>query len=343
MNISAIFLTGLFAGGLTCLAVQGGLLATSIAQQKHEELTETADKTGHIVPVLSFLFMRLVAYTILGILLGMVGSYVQLSVTTSMLLQLAVALFMLGTALNLLQIHPIFRYFVISPPRFLTKLVRNQSKSQSVFGPALLGFFTVFIPCGATQAMMAYAISTGSPLSGAITMFMFILGTSPLFFLLGYAAKRFGQVFSGIFNQVAAIAIILVALYNLNGALALTGSKYTFQGVLSAITCTISFCNTNTVEQTATIVNEATIVFHKNGYELTPKNMAVKAGSHVKIKLVNEDGDGCIQAFTIPKLNIQRIVRIGNSDEIDITAPEKSGQLAFTCSMGMYRGVIPVL
>ncbi len=345
MNISAIFLTGLFAGGLTCLAVQGGLLATSIAQQKNAELTETADKTGHIVPVLSFLFMRLVAYTLLGILLGMVGSYVQLSVTTSMVLQLAVALFMLGTALNLLQVHPIFRYFVISPPRFLTKLVRNQSKSQSVFGPALLGFFTVFIPCGATQAMMAYAISTGSPFSGALTMFTFILGTSPLFFLLGYAAKRLGQTFSGIFNQVAAAAIILVALYNLNGAIALTGTAYTFQGILSAVTCTISFCDTNTVTspQTATIVNEATIIFHKSGYELEPKNIAVKAGTDVKIKLINEDGDGCIQAFTIPKLNIQRIVRIGATDEVNITVPEKTEQLAFTCSMGMYRGFIPVL
>lgn len=345
MNISAIFLTGLFAGGLSCLAVQGGLLATSIAQQNNDELTENADKTGHYLPVLSFLFTRLLAYSILGTLLGALGSLVQLSVTTSMLLQFTVAIFMIGTALNLLQVHPIFRYFVISPPRFLTRIVRNQSKSQSVFGPALLGLFTVFIPCGATQAMMAYAISTGSPTAGAVTMFMFILGTSPLFFVLGYMAKRLGQSFKTLFHPVAAVAIIIVALYNLNGAIALTGSRYTFQGVLSAISCTISFCDTNSNSKPANTVvsEEASIIFHTNGYELAPSNIALKKGSDVKLKLINEDGDGCIQAFTIPKLNIKKIVRIGTSEELEIRIPDNTDRLAFTCSMGMYSGAIPVL
>ncbi len=33
-NLLAIFLTGLITGGLTCMAVQGGLLAATIAQRE---------------------------------------------------------------------------------------------------------------------------------------------------------------------------------------------------------------------------------------------------------------------------------------------------------------------
>lgn len=78
-------------------------------------------------------------------------------------MQVFVAIFMIGTALNILNVHPIFRYFVIQPPKFLTRLVRNQSKSKSLFAPTLLGAFTVLIPCGTTQAMMALAIGYGNP------------------------------------------------------------------------------------------------------------------------------------------------------------------------------------
>lgn len=37
MNLLLIFLTGLTTGGLSCLAMQGGLLASVIANQKEEE------------------------------------------------------------------------------------------------------------------------------------------------------------------------------------------------------------------------------------------------------------------------------------------------------------------
>lgn len=335
MDILTIFITGLFAGGLTCLAVQGGLLASSIAQQEEEKLEEEAEKTGHALPILSFLATRLVAYTLLGLLLGSLGSVAQLSLGARVFLQFAVAIFMIGTALNLLQVHPIFRYFIIQPPKFLTRLVKNQSKSKSVFGPALLGAFTVFIPCGATQAMMAYAVSTGSPITGALTMFVFILGTSPLFFLLGYLARRLGGKASVNFNKVAAVAIILIALYNLNGALALSGSNFTFENI---------FSKQSQDKETATnTTSEATIYLTQSGYKSDPGVINVKGGQTVKLKLVNQNGAGCIQGFTIPKFGIQRTIPVGTSDEITFTAPNISGTIPFMCSMGMYRGVINVI
>ncbi len=343
MDLLSIFITGLFAGGLTCLAVQGGLLATSIAQQESDELKEKA-LSGHLLPIVSFLLTRLIAYTILGFLLGSLGSVFQLSIGIKVALQFIVVVFMLGTALNLLNVHPIFRYFVIQPPKNLTQLIKNQSKSKAIFGPAILGAMTVLIPCGATQAMMAYALSTGAPLAGAATMFIFILGTSPLFFLFGYAARKLGKSMSTTFNKVAAGAIILVAVYNLNGAIALTGTTFSLNKIFSSINCAISFCGSENVAGTASeTVNKATVYITQNGYETVPPIINVKAGTKLTLNLVNKGGGGCTQAFTVPKLGVQRVIPMGQSDTIEFTAPSTPGPLAFMCSMGMFRGNINVI
>lgn len=344
MNLWAIFLTGLFAGALTCLAVQGGLLATSIAQREEEKLKEKTKKTSDALPILSFLVAKLVAYTILGFLLGGLGSLFQLSLTANIILQLAVGIFMIGTALNLLNVHPIFRYFIIQPPRFLTRMVRNQSKSNDFFGPAVLGAFTVLIPCGTTQAMMALAIASGNPLSGAAIMFAFVLGTSPLFFILGYLATRLGDTMQKRFMKVAAYALILLAVFNINNALALTGSTITLSNVWTNFYCTVSFCDKDfgaKTAQAAVPVTDATITINNDGY--SPNNLTVKAGSEVTLNIVNKGGGGCTQAFTLPKYNIQKIVPIGSSDTVTFTAPNEPQQLAFMCSMGMFRGTINVI
>lgn len=345
MNLGAIFLTGLLTGGLTCLAVQGGLLATTVAQREEEKLKEKTKTSGNALSILSFLVAKIIAYTILGFLLGWLGSVVQLSLTAKVIMMIAVAIFMIGTALNLLNVHPIFRYFIIQPPRFLTKLIRNQSKSNSIFAPAILGAFTVFIPCGTTQAMMALAIASGNPLYGAAIMAAFTLGTSPVFFTLGYLATRLGDAMHRRFLKVAAYALILLAVYNLNAAIALTGSSFTFENLLTNINCAVSFCDKDfgpSAVQAAAPVSDATITINNDGY--SPNNLTVKAGSEVSLNIVNKGGGGCTQAFTIPKYNIQKIVPIGSSDKVTFTAPNEPGtQLAFMCSMGMFRGTINVI
>lgn len=346
-NLIGIFLTGLITGGLTCLAVQGGLLAATIAQREEDRLTEKAKK-GAAVPIAVFVVSKLIAYTILGFLLGLLGSVIQLSLTARIIIQFAVAIFMIGTALNILNAHPIFRYFVIQPPKFLTRLVRNQSKSKSIFAPAILGAFTVFIPCGTTQAMMALAIASGNPLYGAAILFAFVLGTSPVFFLLGYFATKLGDALHQKFMKVAAFAIIFLAIFNINNAIALTGSNFTLENTGSAIGsiargfwCTFSFCGSIGAKAAGIPVNQVTIEISANGYN--PNNLTIKAGSLIKLHLNNTGGAGCIQTFTIPQLGIQQSVPLGTQSDITFTAPSKPGQLPFMCSMGMYRGMINVI
>lgn len=335
INLWTIFLTGLLAGGLSCLAVQGGLLAATIAQREEEELKEKTKKTGNALPILSFLVAKLIAYTILGFLLGWLGSFFQLSITAQIIMQLAVVIFMVGTALNLLNVHPIFRYFIIQPPKSLTRLVRNQSKSKSIFAPALLGAFTVFIPCGITQAMMALAIGSGSPFLGAAILFAFVLGTSPLFFILGYFATRLGETMNQRFMKVAAVALILLAVFNLNNILALAGSTWTLNSLFSQPV-------KSTDVSTATNPSQNVMIdIEKSGY--VPNQITVKAGTTVSFKLKNDGTYTCASAFTIPSYNLQKVVQAGNTETFALKMPDKPTQIPFSCSMGMYRGVINVI
>lgn len=342
INLLTIFFTGLLTGGLTCMAVQGGLLAATIAQREEERLEEETKKTGNALPIIVFLIAKLIAYTILGALLGLFGSFFQLSISTSVFVQIAIGIFMIGMALNILEVHPIFRYFVLQPPKFLTRFVRKQSKSKDIFAPAVLGAATVFIPCGTTQAMMALAIVSSNPLLGAAVLFAFVLGTSPVFFLLGYFTTKLSDSLHAVFMRFAAFVIILLALFNINNALALANAP-TFQSSLQTIVCSVSFCtDSDGVAAKTAAVSEATItVDDYKGYN--PNTLTVKAGSPVTLHVNNIAGKGCVQAFTIPSLNIQKIVPVGTSADVTFTAPSEKGQIAFMCSMGMYRGVINVI
>jgi len=322
------------------MAVQGGLLMATLAQSEEEKLKQRM-KGGNALPIIAFLIAKLAAYTALGFLLGSLGSVFQITVQARIILLLVVAIFMIGTALNILEAHPIFRYFVIQPPRFLTRLVRKQSKSQAIFAPAILGAFTIFIPCGTTQAMMALAVASGSPLLGAATLFAFVLGTSPVFFILGFFATKLGDIFQQKFMRLAAYSIIILAIFNINNAVALTGSNFTLENIGKNIWCVFAVCEVSGSTAQAQINNNPIITIQSLGY--VPNNITVKAGARIRLKLINAGGTSCVQAFTIPSLGIQKVIPPGTSGEIDFTAPNFPTQIPFMCTMGMFRGIINVI
>lgn len=336
MNYWIIFLTGLTVGGLTCLAVQGGLLATCIAKRSER---------GSVPAISSFLISKLVAYTLLGFLLGYFGSLIELSLQMQAALQIFAGVFMLAVVANLLDIHPIFRYVIIQPPKFVTRLVRNEAKSQAFFAPALLGASTVLIPCGTTQAMMVLAISSGNIFAGALIMFLFTLGASPLFFILAYGFSKFGEFFQAHFAKVAAYLVLVVSVLAINNGIVLTGSPFTLQGLREEIFLTLTV---HPVQSSATVlsaktvngIQEATIRVAPTSY--TPNNLTVRAGIPVRLTLVTNGIAGCTRAFTIPSLGIRKILPDTGVETVEFT-PDKPGPIRFTCSMGMFGGTITVI
>ena len=214
------FITGLTTGGISCMLVQGGLVAGSLADRIEKEQWEKGNNRGKrkrlAVPILLFLTSKLVAYTLLGFLLGAIGSVLSLSSTTRGIMQIAIAVFMIGNGLRMLNVHPIFRYFSFEPPAFITRYIRRRSKAKdSALTPLFLGALTVFIPCGVTQSMMALAIASGSPVTGAVIMFAFTLGASPVFFALTYLATALGSLAEKYFTRIAAVALLLFGVITL--------------------------------------------------------------------------------------------------------------------------------
>ncbi|MBE2196503.1 MAG: sulfite exporter TauE/SafE family protein [Anaerolinea sp.] len=356
IDLWVIFLTGLTTGGLTCLAIQGGLLATTLAQP---ETISTAPKRKHpskkhpqakpqtqiilaqnLMPILYFLAAKVFSHTLLGFGLGALGGAFQITPVTRAILQLAAGFFMLGTALNMYNVHPVFRYFAIQPPKTFTRLMRNQSKSREIFTPALLGFLTVLIPCGTTQAMAVLAVSSGNALTGAAIMAVFVLGTAPTFFALGFLALRLSGRLKQTFATATALLILFLGIVAVDSGLNLLGSPLAPRRVIAALLETDQVSG-STVEAISTNgVQEIRIQAHYSGY--IPNQIRVQRGQPIRLRVFTKENYTCSSEFVIPALNIYRVLPATGETVINLP-PQNAGRLYFSCGMGMFTGTIIVV
>jgi len=335
MNLWAIFITGLTVGGLTCLAVQGGLLASVIAEREEGDLEEGKSGKHSLLPVLAFLSTKLVAYTGLGFLLGLFGQALAISDAVRIIMQILAGIYMLLVAADLLNLHPIFRYAILQPPRFLTRMVKNQSKSKDLFAPAILGFLTIFIPCGTTLAIEALAISSGSPVLGASMMAAFTLGTFPLFFGVGFLTTTLGDAFKKNFFKLAAVLLVYLGVTTVNAGLTLAGIPITID-----LSGGQGSGSTTTQARLVAGIQEFDITVNPTGYQ--PNLIQVKAGIPVRLNLLTNGNYACTSIFKIPQLGITKTLPATGTETVNFIA-QNPGKITWTCSMGMYRGVIEVI
>lgn len=356
MNYLFIFLTGLTSGGLSCLAVQGGLLAGIIANQKKSEIKKgIGDHSPRSLdyldwaPVTFFLGGKLISHIILGFLLGAIGSAVTLSLSAKLIFQGIAALFMFATAMNLLGVHPIFRFLAFQPPASIRRMFKNKDRSSSVFAPFVLGFMTFLIPCGITQAMEVQALSVGEPLSGALIMGVFVLGTIPLFATLGIATAKLTETAYTQFTRIAALSLIIMALYNFNGVLTVLDSPLRAQSLAPKIVSLLppyekttkkidTSKDANVIEVNG--VQKVNLQVLQSGY--SPSRFRVKSGMPVELTVESNGVYSCATAFTFRAFNISANLRPTDKRTFTLN-PTKKGSFTFSCSMGMYSGVMEVI
>jgi len=343
------FVTGITTGGLSCLAVQGGLLASSLAHQIEQDYAAQVGqtkrgkqkqvvRTNSAMPIFLFLASKLVAYTLLGALLGWLGSYLTLSPLTRAFLMIAIGIFMIGNALRMFNIHPIFRYFSIEPPKFITRYIRRTAKGTDTATPIFLGLLTVFIPCGVTQAMMATALGTGSIAMGAALMFAFTLGTSPVFFIVAYLATELGSKLEKFFMRFVAAAVLVLGLVTLNGGLNLIGSPFSLQNLTRGWFVPQAESVAVTAPQPVAADGELILSVRNGGY--FPAVLKAPAGKDLTLNLVTDQTYSCARDFVIPALNIYKLLPDTGTVQMSIPAQKAGSTLFFTCSMGMYTGQI---
>ncbi|MEN4012110.1 MAG: sulfite exporter TauE/SafE family protein [Chloroflexota bacterium] len=371
LEVWLAFLTGLTTGGLSCLAVQGGLLASSLANQIESDLRgsiQAASKRKKVTippvqqpraaaPIAVFLAAKLLAYTALGFLLGLAGQSFQLSPMARAVFQVLIGVFMIGSALRMLNVHPVFRIFAFEPPAFVRRRLRRvaASGSASLATPAILGALTVLIPCGITQAMMAAALSTGNPLTGAVLMFAFTLGTSPVFFAVAYFATRLGARLERHFMRFAALVVLLLGLFAVDTGITLAGSPISLTRLVNnAFPQTAAagdsavlelqpyqpFSQQSEPEVDPYANDDGVITVQVFNYGYEPNIIHAKAGVPLRMRLVSNGVYSCSLAFVIPSLGVQEMLEPTGELWIDIPAQKQGARLPFSCSMGMYTGVV---
>ncbi|MBB5161743.1 sulfite exporter TauE/SafE family protein [Mycobacterium sp. AZCC_0083] len=361
MNLVAVLLTGLFAGGVSCAAVQGGLLAglitrqhafregagrgrTVVASQQNSTTAEPAeDKPAwwgsrlgdDLAPVVGFLAGKLAAYTLLGALLGALGGVVQLSPGVRTWLQIGAGLLIITFGLAQLGV-PGFRRIVVEPPASWTRLVRTRTRSHAALAPALLGVATVLLPCGVTLSVEALALASGSPWRGAAIMSVFVLGTSPMFAILGYAARKAATVWRGRLAAATGVAVVAMGLFTLNGGLELAGSPLAASRILETMSGTPAAADTTVVSVTGG-KQEVVVMASSGGY--SPRNAEIKAGIPTTLVVRSADATGCVRSFAIG--GAETVLPESGDTRIDLGTPT-AGTLRYACGMGMYTGIITI-
>jgi len=216
VSYSTALAIGLVASLSTCMAVVGGLVLS---------LSATYAKQKQNLPHYMFHLGRLIGFFVLGGAIGALGSIVQISALGTSLLSIAVSLIMIILALNLLDIFPWAKRLQITSPRLFGRQIFKFKSFSSAIGPFLLGGLTFFLPCGFTQSMQLYALTTNSFWTGAGIMFAFALGTLPILALLsfGSSAAEHLRRYSGLIFKTMGLIIIFFALFNAINALAALG------------------------------------------------------------------------------------------------------------------------
>ncbi|MCP3760691.1 sulfite exporter TauE/SafE family protein [Streptomyces sp. TBY4] len=356
--------TGLLAGGASCAAVQGGLLAGAVT--RHRSLdpkpspksarpphpARQADAGTPLAPVGAFLAGKLVSHTALGALLGVFGSALQPSPRTQAVLLLVAGAIMVLFALDLIGVKAVGR-LVPRPPASFGRLMRRSAKTESPVTPALVGFATVLVPCGVTLSMELLAITSGSVVAGAAVMAGFVLGTAPLFAVLGYLFRRSTQALSGKLAGLTGVVVLTVAAWTMVSALQAGGWVSFDPPGKQQATATGPFVveggegsgdgsgGTATGEAAPVRIDASgkqTVVLTVTDFYL-PTRFTAKAGVPTTLVLRGKDSGGCARAFTIPEIGVQEIVKRDGDTGIDL-GTRKPGTLRFSCAMGMQTGTI---
>src|SRR3989338_2573712 len=226
-SLPVVLLIGLTAGFSTCMALVGGLVLGASA--KFAEKHPTATSLQKFKPHIFFNIGRIASYFFFGGVIGFAGSFFSLSPTVLGLLTIVVGgvMFLLGA--QLIDISPRLRSVNITLPKFISRALgikEHHEKEYSHTNSMIGGAMTFFLPCGFTQAMQLFAISTGDPVKGALTMGFFAIGTAPGLLGIGGLTSVVKGAFAKSFFKFAGIVVIVLAIFNISNGYNLTGLAF---------------------------------------------------------------------------------------------------------------------
>jgi sulfite exporter TauE/SafE/copper chaperone CopZ/plastocyanin domain-containing protein len=332
MGYGMLFIIGLITS-VHCIAMCGGINLS----QCIPGAAEKRNRTEVLFPSLLYNGGRVVSYTIVGAVVGALGQVITLSGRLQGLVQLAAGLFMVVMGINMLGIFPALRRFSFHLPRVFTRKI--EEKKNAGKNPLIVGLLNGLMPCGPLQAMQLYALSTGNPISGAISMFLFSLGTVPLMFFIGALSSVLSKSFTARMMKIGAVLVTVLGL-------TMFSNGWTLSGFLNPLGTLFASSGSEGV-QAAAVPFEPLIV---DGVQIVNSTLSggrypaitVQEGIPVRWKINAPPGsiNGCNNRMIIREYGIEH--RFTTGENIVEFTPTRTGKIPYSCWMGMIRSSITV-
>jgi sulfite exporter TauE/SafE/plastocyanin domain-containing protein/copper chaperone CopZ len=333
-----LFVVGLLTS-VHCVAMCGGIsLSQSIKATAAPNAALTRGNLDRLMPGLLYNGGRVISYTVIGGIVGALGSAFNFSPTVKGAIAGAAGLFMLYLGLKMLGLVPAL-------PKASHPLIDGARRSAAGRGPFAVGLLNGLMPCGPLQTMQLYALGTGSLLAGALSMFIFSIGTVPLMLGFGLAATMLPRRFLPVMVKASAVLVMFLGVVTFSRAASLAGIALPSFGsrggaaIASAATVVPVSASDGIVAKLEDGVQTVTTEF-KNGYYVP---FTVQAGVPVKwtIRVTEDELNGCNNPVTIPAYGISKTLVAG--DNLVQFTPKKTGTIAYTCWMGMISSRISVV
>lgn len=318
MGYGLLFIVGLLTS-LHCIAMCGGINLSQCVSYKYDDIS----KYSKFKPSLMYNSGRVISYTVIGGIVGALGSIISFSGTAKGTVAILSGVFMIIMGLNMLNI---FSWLRKLNPR-MPKLFRNKlDDGKTQHGPLYIGLLNGLMPCGPLQAMQIYALGTGSFFAGAASMFFFSLGTTILMFSFGAASSYVSGKFTHKMMKASAMLVIILGVVMMSRGFNLSGVN-------------VAFAETGSVAKIQDNVQLVTTEFDSRSYA----PIVVQKGIPVKWTVVIDENDlnGCNNPVTIPKYNI--IKELVPGENIIEFTPDEAGNIKYTCWMGMISSNIKVV
>ncbi|MFJ5716483.1 sulfite exporter TauE/SafE family protein [Neobacillus sp. NPDC093127] len=327
-SYAVLFVVGLITS-LHCVGMCGGIMLSQTIGK------ESKNKFDAMKPAILYNLGRVTAYTIIGGIVGAIGSVFALSLTTKAMMQIFAGILMIMMGFNMAGFKA-FRKFQLKMPTFALKLL-SKPKPKT---PFFVGMLNGLMPCGPLQTMQLYALGTGSALSGALSMFMFAIGTLPLMLTFGALSGLLSKGYTKKILKFSGILIVVLGLVMSNRGLALAGMNISPASILSNIgafggSASASNATKATIKDGVQVLNMTA-----NIYGYTPNTLYVQKGMPVKWVVDGEQITGCNNTIVMPAMNLEQKLQSGQNI-IEFTPGNED--IPFSCWMGMKRGVIKVV
>jgi sulfite exporter TauE/SafE/copper chaperone CopZ len=337
MSLAALFVIGMVTS-VHCLAMCGGI-ALSQCIPKGEE----ADGGRIMRPALLYNLGRVISYTVVGFLVGAVGSAFTMSNTLQGILKLIAGVFMIIMGLSMIGAFSWLRVLVPRMPRVFAIRVNavgaRASRARPSSSPLIVGLLNGLMPCGPLQAMQLFALSTGSPVTGALSMLVFSLGTVPLLLGFGTISSALGKKFTGRVMTVGAVLVAVLGLSMFTQGFTLFEAGVGSAQPIPPVGATASVARGS--QNIAPASDEAQTIKSTLRSGQYP-NITVTVGVPVRWEFTAPEGSitGCNRTMIIPEYGVEHTFEYGENI-IEFT-PTRTGTFRYTCWMGMIRANITV-